>query len=102
MATEAIDESVPSIKLHVAGSTVYAALKNLLVHHYGVTRESITADIIRASNYEEHVRTWMNGAHMRDFVARMARETVTKLLDGIIREEVRAAINGKVKITIGE
>lgn len=100
MATEPIEETSPDIKLHVSGSTVYAALKNLLRHHYGVTRESITSDILRASNYEEVIRTWLNGQHMRDFVSRIAREVVKQMCDTMVRDEVRKAVNGKIRISL--
>lgn len=92
----------PGVKLHVSGSTVYAALKNLLMQHYGMTRETLMAEVLRVSNVEGIVRDWMGSQTMRDFVSRMVREAIAKMVDGVLREEVRAAISGKVRITLSE
>lgn len=98
--TTTTEDGVPSIRLNISGRTVYAALKNLLVQHYGLTPESVLATITKAANVDSVVRTWLNGENVRNFVAKVAKEVVEKMAERIIRDEVRLLTNGRIKITV--
>lgn len=102
MADEAIDTEGGHIIMKVTERSVYNALKNLIIGKLGLTREAVMASIIDAVKPHEIVRDWMNGLNVREFVGKTAREVVKELATVIIKEEVRAAVNGKVKISIGE
>ena len=73
---------------------VHRALKNLF-DEWGLTRQGIIAEAVKAIKIEATdaktvVEMWMNGNNMREFVSKVARETVQKLADPILRAEARA------------
>lgn len=100
--TTTTEDGTPSIRLNISGRTVYAALKNLLVQHYNITPARVVEMITKGADVESVVRAWMNGQHIREFVGRIAKETVEKMAERIIRDEVRALTNNRIKITIGD
>jgi hypothetical protein len=91
-----------TIRLTVSGKTVHSALKALLTRHLGLTREEVIATLIKKANLETAVRDWLNGAHMREFVGRIAREIVRGMADEILREEVKRAVSGKFRIVLSD
>jgi hypothetical protein len=101
-ATPVIDTEGGHIIMKVTERSVYNALKNLIIGRFGLTKETVMAEILRIVKPQDVVREWMNGQNVRDFVSKTAREVVRELATAIIKEEVKAAINGKVKISIGE
>ena len=96
------EDGTPSIRLNISGRTVYAALKNLLVQHYGITPEKMIAKITESIDVKDIVTKWMNGEHIRAFVGKIAKETVERMAEKVIRDEVRAITNGRIKITIDQ
>lgn len=97
-----IDTEGGHIIMKVTERSIHNALKNLIIGKLGVTREAVIARILDVVKPQEIVREWMNGQNVREFVGKTAREVVRELATVIIKEEVRAAINGKVKISIGD
>lgn len=91
-----------SVSIRVTERSVYNAVKNLVVHTYGLTREGIMAEVMKVVKPQDVVREWMNGQNVREFVGRIAREVVQSTAAAIIREEARAVMNGKLKITVGD
>lgn len=101
-AAPAVDTEGGHVIMKVTERSVYNALKNLIIGKFGLTKETVMAEILRLVNPQDVVRNWMNGQNVREFVGKTAREVVKELATAIIKEEVKAAINGRVKISIGE
>lgn len=98
----AVDSEGGHIIMKVTERSVYNALKNLITGKFGLTKETVMAEILRLVKPQDVVRDWMNGQNVREFVGKTVREVVKELATAIIKDEVKAAINGRVKISIGE
>jgi len=90
------------IGIRVSERSVYNALRNLLVNTYKIDGSSIVTELLKHFDPKRLVTDWMNGAHMREFVSRTAREAVREMAEKVLRDEVRSVVNGRVKITIGD
>lgn len=89
-------------RLNVNGRTVHRVIKDLLVGEFGLTREGIVQKFLEMLTSSNAVRDWMNGQNVREFVGRVARETVSAMAERLIREEVRVVMNGRIRITLEE
>ena len=90
------------ISIKVTERSVYNALKNLLQGQFGITRDTVMLRILDIVRPQEVIEKWMNGQNVRSFVDDTARSVIRDLAAPIIREEAQKAINGRIKITIGD
>lgn len=100
--SEELEHPETLVKLNVSGRTVYAALRNLLQHHYGLTKEVVISKMLESADIKTWVKEWMNGSHIRQFVGETAIKVVREMADPIIRAEVKKAVEGKIQITINK
>lgn len=89
------ERDVP-VRLNISGRTIYACLKNMLLHDFKITREAVLQRLTEVALGQNLIQAWLDSPTMRAHV----RSLVNDVMPRVLREEAVKAMQGRVKITI--